>query len=160
MAGRRVMLSTDLAALYGVEPRSLHQAVKRNGERFPADFMFRLSRQELANLRSQPVMSSWGGARRAPLALTQEGVAMLSSVLRSPQQTVYNIPVDFDAVGSIHLSGTASTSACRLSSQGPPASLSAGNQPPRGGLLTSGPASYDLRASGSRGTRRRFEMRP
>jgi hypothetical protein len=81
LRGQRVMLSTDLADFYGVETRVLHQAVKRNGERFPGDFMFRLTGEEVANLTSQIVMSSWGGSRRAPLAFTQEGVAMLSSVL-------------------------------------------------------------------------------
>lgn len=90
LRGRRVMISTDLSALYGVEPRSLHQAVKRNTARFPGDFMFRLTAQEFRDLRSQIVMSSWG-ARRTPLAFTQEGVAMLSSVLRSPQAIRANV---------------------------------------------------------------------
>jgi hypothetical protein len=77
------MLSTDLAKLYGVAPRVLVQAVKRNRERFPQDFMFQLTRPEFANLKSQIVISSWGGARRAtPYAFTEQGVAMLSSVLQ------------------------------------------------------------------------------
>jgi hypothetical protein len=81
------MLSTHLAELYQVEPRALVQAVKRNIERFPADFMFRLSAREFANLKSQLVISSWGGARRAaPYAFMEQGVAMLSSVLRIPFQ--------------------------------------------------------------------------
>jgi hypothetical protein len=81
------MLSTDLAKLYGVAPRVLVQAVKRNRERFPQDFMFQLTRPEFANLKSQIVISSWGGARRAtPYAFTEQGVAMLSSVLRSPSR--------------------------------------------------------------------------
>jgi len=63
--GQKAMLSTDLARLYGVEPRVLVQAVKRNIERFPEDFLFQLSKDEHANLKSQNVTSSWGGARRA-----------------------------------------------------------------------------------------------
>ena len=82
--GHRVMLSTHLALLYGVEPRVLVQAVKRNNERFPADFMSQLTPEEFSNLKSQIVISSWGGLRRAtPYAFTEQGVAMLSSVLRS-----------------------------------------------------------------------------
>jgi ORF6N domain len=82
--GHRVMLSTDLADLYAVEPRVLVQAVKRNRDRFPADFMFQLMEQEFDHLKSQIVTSSWGGLRRAyPYAFTEQGVAMLSSVLRS-----------------------------------------------------------------------------
>jgi hypothetical protein len=82
--GQRVMLSTHLAELYEVEPRALVQAIKRNAERFPDDFMFQLNAGEFANLKSQIVTSSWGGLRRAaPYAFTEQGVAMLSSVLRS-----------------------------------------------------------------------------
>jgi len=85
--GQKVMLSTDLAELYGVAAKVLVQAVKRNRERFPGDFMFQLTRAEFANLKSQIVTSSWGGARRAtPYAFTEQGVAMLSSVLRSPRR--------------------------------------------------------------------------
>lgn len=92
--GHKVMLSTHLAALYGVEPRALVQAVKRNRERFPADFMFQLNAKELANLKSQIVISSWGGARRAaPYAFTEQGVAMLSSVLRSKQAVLVNVQI-------------------------------------------------------------------
>ena len=88
------MLSTDLAELYGVEPKVLVQAVKRNIERFPADFLFHLTRQELAILKSQFVTSSWGGARRAtPYAFTEQGVAMLSSVLNSPRAVQVNIAI-------------------------------------------------------------------
>ncbi|MBI4402314.1 MAG: ORF6N domain-containing protein [Nitrospirae bacterium] len=80
LRGHRVMLSTDLAELYGVAPKVLVQAVKRNIERFPGDFMFQLSFPEVRNLKSQTVTSSWGGARRAPpYAFTEQGVAMLSS---------------------------------------------------------------------------------
>jgi hypothetical protein len=83
----RVMLSPHLAELYGVEPRALVQAVKRNTERFPDDFMFQLTPAEFAGLKSQIVISNGrGGARRArPYAFTEQGVAMLSAVLRSPR---------------------------------------------------------------------------
>ena len=88
LRGRKVMLSPDLARLYDVEPRALIQAVKRNVGRFPDDFMFQLTKAEFANLKSQNVISTGarrGGARRAaPYAFTEQGVAMLSSVLRSP----------------------------------------------------------------------------
>jgi hypothetical protein len=95
--GQKVMLSSDLAALYDVEPRALIQAVKRNIERFPDDFMFQLDSNELEILKSQIVISSgskWGGARRAPpYAFTEQGVAMLSSVLRSPRAVAVNIEI-------------------------------------------------------------------
>jgi len=92
--GHKVMLSPDLAALYAVEPRALVQAVKRNIDRFPNDFMFQLTRAEFANLKSQIVTSSWGGARRAtPYAFTEQGVAMLSSVLRSRRAVRVNIEI-------------------------------------------------------------------
>jgi len=92
--GHRVMLSTDLADLYAVEPRVLVQAVKRNRERFPADFMFQLTEQEFDRLKSQIVISSWGGLRRAyPYAFTEQGVAMLSSVLRSKRAIQVNIAI-------------------------------------------------------------------
>ena len=84
--GHRVILSIDLAELYGVEPKVLNQAVKRNIERFPADFMFQLTNQEFANLKSQIVTSSWGGLRRAmPYAFTEHGAIMVASVLNSPR---------------------------------------------------------------------------
>jgi ORF6N domain len=92
--GQKVMLSTDLAQLYGVPPRVLVQAVKRNRQRFPEDFMFQLTRKEYANLKSQFVTSSWGGARRAtPYAFAEQGVAMLSSVLRSERAVQVNIAI-------------------------------------------------------------------
>jgi len=93
LRGYRVMLSVDLAALYGVEPRALVQAVKRNAERFPPDFMFQLTPAEAENLKSQSVISSWGGVRTPPYAFAQEGVAMLSSVLHSPQAIRVNIEI-------------------------------------------------------------------
>ncbi|MDA8163232.1 MAG: ORF6N domain-containing protein [Desulfobacteraceae bacterium] len=92
--GQKVMLSTHLAELYEVEPRALVQAVKRNSERFPEDFMFQLNNDEFANLKSQIVTSSWGGLRRAvPYAFTEQGVAMLSSVLHSRRAVLVNIEI-------------------------------------------------------------------
>ena len=92
--GHKVMLSSHLADLYGVVPKVLVQAVKRNGDRFPEDFMFQLSAGEFANLKSQIVTSSWGGLRRAtPYAFTEQGVAMLSSVLRSKRAVQVNIEI-------------------------------------------------------------------
>ena len=95
--GQKVMLSLDLAMLYGVAPRALIQAVKRNIERFPDDFMFQLNEDELGILKSQNVISSsyqWGGSRRAaPYAFTEQGVAMLSSVLRSPRAVAVNVEI-------------------------------------------------------------------
>ncbi len=80
--GLKVMLDRDLAQLYQVETRALLQAVKRNLDRFPPDFMFQLTRDEYQDLRSQSVISSWGGRRYLTFAFTEQGVAMLSSVLR------------------------------------------------------------------------------
>jgi len=92
--GHRVMLDEYLASLYGVEVKVLNQAVKRNVERFPADFMFQLTAEEAQNLRSQTVTSSsWGGRRYLPLAFTEQGVAMLSSVLRSERAVRVNIEI-------------------------------------------------------------------
>lgn len=92
--GERIMLSPDLASLYGVPPRALVQAVKRNRSRFPADFMFQLSPAEFVSLKSQIVTSSWGGMRRArPYAFTEQGVAMLSSVLRSRRAVRVNVEI-------------------------------------------------------------------
>jgi hypothetical protein len=94
LRGQKVLLSTHLAELYGVLPKVLVQAVKRNAERFPADFMFQLTDDELANLKSQTVTSSWGGPRRAaPYAFTEQGVAMLSTVLRSRRAVLVNIEI-------------------------------------------------------------------
>jgi ORF6N domain len=94
LRGQNVLLSTDLARLYGVETRTLVQAVKRNIERFPSDFMFQLGPEEFRNLKSQIVTSSWGGIRRAaPYAFTEQGVAMLSSVLRSKRAIRVNIEI-------------------------------------------------------------------
>ncbi len=94
LRGHKVMLSPDLADLYEVEPRALVQAVKRNIERFPADFMFQLNAREFEHLKSQFVISSWGGLRRAaPYAFTEQGVAMLSSVLRSKRAVLVNVEI-------------------------------------------------------------------
>ncbi len=90
--GHKVILDADLAELYGVESKILNQAVKRHIKRFPTDFMFQLTNQELINLRSQSVTSSqWGGRRYAPYAFTEQGVAMLSSVLSSDRAIEVNI---------------------------------------------------------------------
>src|SRR5471032_1814770 len=85
LRGHNVMLDEDLATLYRVDVKALNQAVKRNRDRFPSDFMFRLTSQEAKSLRSQIVTSRGGrgGRRNAPYAFTEPGVAMLSSVLRS-----------------------------------------------------------------------------
>lgn len=104
--GRQVMLDRDIAMLYGVETRVVNQAVKRNEERFPEDFVFQLSAEETKNwksqfvisnqdnnLKSQFVTSSWGGVRKCPYAFTENGIAMLSSVLRSPTAIEANIRI-------------------------------------------------------------------
>lgn len=91
--GHRAMLDEDLARLYGVPTKALNQAVKRNIERFPEDFAFQLSKTEFEHLKSQIVTSSWGGRRKPPWAFTEHGVAMLSSVLRSPMAARVNIEI-------------------------------------------------------------------
>jgi hypothetical protein len=88
-----VLLDRELAALYGVPTKVLLQAVRRNKTRFPGDFMFQINRQEVADLRSQIVTSSYGGRRYLPYAFTQEGVVMLSSILRSPRAMAVNIEI-------------------------------------------------------------------
>ena len=92
---QRVLLDRDLAELYGVETRALKQAVRRNMDRFPADFMFILSKEELSIWRSQIVMSKSDikGLRHLPMAFTEQGVAMLSSVLKSPLAAQVNIAI-------------------------------------------------------------------
>ena len=90
---KRVMLDKDLAELYEVETRALNQAVSRNIERFPEAFMFQLNPQEFEILKSQFVTSSWGGTRKLPYAFTEQGVAMLSSVLRSRKAIQVNIQI-------------------------------------------------------------------
>jgi hypothetical protein len=96
--GHRVMLDSDLAELYGVSTKVLVQAVRRNPARFPADFIFSLTIQEAVILKSQTVTSSssargWGGRRTAPYAFTEQGVAMLSSVLRSERAVQANVEI-------------------------------------------------------------------
>jgi uncharacterized membrane-anchored protein YjiN (DUF445 family) len=94
LRGQKVMLSNHLSELYDVEIRALVQAVKRNIERFPEDFVFQLTNEEYENLKSQIVISSWGGARRAnPYAFTEQGVSMLSGVLRSKRAIQVNVAI-------------------------------------------------------------------
>ncbi len=91
--GQRVILDFDLAELYEVETRALNQSVKRNARRFPEDFMFQLTWEEMKNLMSQIVISSWGGKRKLPYAFTEQGVAMLSGVLKSDKAIDTNIAI-------------------------------------------------------------------
>jgi len=92
--GEKVILDYVLAAMYGVTTKTLVQAVRRNPDRFPRDFMYQLSPQEVARLRSQIVTSKGrGGRRRRPYAFTEQGVAMLSSVLRSERAVVVNVEI-------------------------------------------------------------------
>ena len=95
LRGQQVMLDRDLAKLYQVENRVLNQAVKRNLERFPDDFMFQLEKDEFTNLKSQIVISSsdHGGIRKMPYAFTEEGIYMLATVLRSPVATQTSINI-------------------------------------------------------------------
>lgn len=91
--GQKVMLDRDLAEMYGVETKVFNQSVKRNTDRFPKDFMFALTEKEWQNLRSQFVTSSWGGARYKPNVFTEQGVAMLSSILNSKTAIEVNIRI-------------------------------------------------------------------
>ena len=91
--GEKVMLDQDLAEMYGVETKQLKRQVKRNMDRFPKDFMFELTKKEFENLRSQFGSSSWGGTRYMPMAFTEQGVAMLSSVLNSKTAIEVNIRI-------------------------------------------------------------------
>jgi hypothetical protein len=93
MRGKKVILDKDLAGFYKVETRVLNQAVARNILRFPEDFMFQLSAEEFNNLKSHFVTSSWGGTRKCPSAFTEQGVAMLSSVLNSERAIQVNIQI-------------------------------------------------------------------
>ena len=97
---QKVLLDEDLAEMYGVTTKVLNQAVKRNSDRFPIDFMFQLTENERSNLKSQFVTSSlnaenrgWGGRRKLPFAFTEQGIAMLSSVLRSDRAIAVNIQI-------------------------------------------------------------------
>lgn len=91
--GTRVMLDADLAQLYGVETKNLNKAVKRNASRFPLDFMFQLSSKEMQFLRFQIGTSKRGGRRYSPYAFTEQGIAMLSSVLRSSRAVQVNVAI-------------------------------------------------------------------
>jgi hypothetical protein len=93
LRGERVMLDDDIAALYGVETKNLIRAMKRNPDRFPLDFMFQVTQEEVEILRCQIGTSSWGGRRYLPYAFTEQGVAMLSSVLRSERAVRVNIEI-------------------------------------------------------------------
>jgi phage regulator Rha-like protein len=91
--GKKVMLDRDLAQLYGVTTSNLNKAVRRNIERFPEDFMFQLSKEEFEDLKFHFGTSSWGGTRKLPYAFTENGVAMLSSVLNSDRAIKVNIQI-------------------------------------------------------------------
>ncbi|HLG54376.1 MAG TPA: ORF6N domain-containing protein [Vicinamibacterales bacterium] len=96
LRGQKVLLDATLAALYGVQTKALNQAVRRNRARFPSDFMFQLTVTEATNLRSQSVTSTHrrhGGRRHRPYAFTEQGVAMLSTVLKSPRAIAVNIEI-------------------------------------------------------------------
>jgi len=96
LRGEKVLFDFDLAELYGVQTKALVQAMKRNAQRFPKDFVFQLDAQEFVNLRTQTVTSSsskHGGHRTSPYAFTEQGVSMLSSVLRSPRAVQVNIAI-------------------------------------------------------------------
>jgi hypothetical protein len=95
----KVMIDKDLANLYHVENKVLNQAVKRNMERFPSEFMFQLTKEEFENLKSQFVTSSWGGVRKLPFVFTEHGILMLSSVLRSKIAIDINIQIMRTFVG-------------------------------------------------------------
>ena len=91
--GEKVMLDRDLAALYGVTTSNLNKAVTRNIDRFPRDFMFRFTREEFKNLKFHSGTSRWGGTRKPPRAFTEQGVAMLSGILRSRRAVLVNIEI-------------------------------------------------------------------
>ena len=91
--GQRVILDRDIAELYGVETKRLKEQVKRNIERFPEDFMFELSTREYENLRSHFATSSWGGTRYIPMAFTEHGILMISSVLKNDKAVQVNIQI-------------------------------------------------------------------
>ena len=93
ICGNKVMVDRDLAELYGVSTKRLKEQVRRNILRFPEDFMFVLTNQEVRSLRSQIATTSWGGSRYIPMAFTEQGVAMLSSVLHSKRAIEVNIAI-------------------------------------------------------------------
>lgn len=119
---QRVVLDEQLAELYDVPTKALNQAVRRNRQRFPEDFMFQLTAEEVANLKSQSVTSSWGGRRRSlPWAFTEHGVAMLSTVLRSPRAISVSIEVVRAFVRSRRLHGEYRELARKIEDLAPPA---------------------------------------
>jgi hypothetical protein len=91
--GQKVMIDEDLSEIYGVETKRLNEQVKRNIKRFPKDFMFEISNREFENLKSQNATSSWGGRRTLPRAFTEQGIAMLSSILNSDTAIEVNIRI-------------------------------------------------------------------
>ena len=91
--GQRVIVDVDLAALYGVPTRRLNEQVRRNAARFPLDFCFVLTRQEVAFLKSQFATSSWGGKRKPPMVFTEHGAVMAASVLNSPRAVQVSVYV-------------------------------------------------------------------
>lgn len=91
--GQKVMLDRDLARLYGVTTTRFNESVRRNISRFPEEFAFQLTREEFANLISQIATSSWGGVRKEPIAFTEHGIAMLSSILKSEKAIAVNIQI-------------------------------------------------------------------
>ncbi len=95
LRGQRVILDRELAAIYGVSTGRLNEAVKRNAERFPADFMFQLTAQEIENLKSQFAISSWGGRRYRPFAFTEHGAIQAANVLNSPRASGTQAPPDW-----------------------------------------------------------------
>lgn len=90
---QKVMVDSDLAEMYGVSTKRINEQVKRNADRFPKDFMFQLNEEEWKNLKSQIATSRWGGRRTPPYVSTEQGVAMLSSVINSPQAIQVNISI-------------------------------------------------------------------
>jgi hypothetical protein len=115
--GHNVMLDSDLAQLYGVTVGRLNETVKRNEDRFPSDFTFQLTKAEFENLKSQIAISSskWGGRRQAPYAFTEQGVTMLSSVLRSKRAIEVNIAIMRTFVRLREMIGSNNALARRLS---------------------------------------------
>lgn len=93
LRGQKVLLDSDLAALYGVETRRLNEQVRRNLERFPEDFIFEVNAEEMANLKSHFATSSWGGRRKLPLAFTEHGAIMAATVLKSPRAVEVSVYV-------------------------------------------------------------------
>jgi len=91
--GKKVMLDRDLALLYEVPTKRLNEQVKRNIKRFPPDFMLQLTKKEFENLKSHFATSSWGGTRKLPMVFTEQGVAMLSTVLNSERAIMVNIQI-------------------------------------------------------------------